>query len=104
MEGFANPQAFAIRTSNRGYTLASRARKEQRGTMSTDLHSLTDELEHLTSELRTLVSQSQNLAIERKRLVELSVSLQREYADQVGRTFTPMLTKHSAPARPRLQG
>jgi C4-dicarboxylate-specific signal transduction histidine kinase len=72
--------------------------------MTTDLHNLTDRLGRLTSELRTLVSQRHTLAIQQKRLVEHSVSLQREYAEQVDRTFSPMLAKPSAPAKSQLQG
>ena len=72
--------------------------------MTTDLHNLTDKLGRLTSELRTLVSQRHDLSAQQKRLVEVSASLQREYADQVDRTFTPMLAKQSAPAKPQLQG
>lgn len=78
--------------------------KCQTRSMTTDLHRLTDELEHLTSELRMLVNERQHIAIQQKQLVEISVSLQREYAEQVDRTLGPMLAKHSAPARPQLQG
>lgn len=72
--------------------------------MTTELHRLTGELEHLTSELRALVTESQKIALQQRRLLQVSASLHREYAEQVDRTITPLLNKHLTPAKPHLQG
>jgi len=50
------------------------------------------------------VTQSQNLAQQQRKLIAYSASLQREYAAEVDRTLTPMLSKQSTPTKPQLQG
>ena len=72
--------------------------------VKTELHVLTNELAVLTSELRTLIDKRRDLAIEKRHLVETSVSLQREYSEEVDRTFVSMIEKRPGFSKTQLQG